>query len=343
MARHNKEMTTETKQMILRLKREGYAHRKIAEIIGRDHSTITKFLKRYDERNSVENKPKTGRKKLVTERGDRVILRSVKVNRRETLRDLTNIVNERLPRPVSTRTVRRRLKFHGYTRRRVRKTLTVSLKNRKNRVNWCRGKLAMSVQLYWKRVIFSDETQVVVGHDRRVHVWRKADEIWRPECVGLRGGPCVAVMFWGCITFDGVGTLTEIEGNMNTTKYLETLGDNVWPVIAKIFPNGGYIFQDDNAPCHASRRAVQWKRENELNCLNWPSQSPDLNIIENVWRTIKIKLQNSKCDILNKQILVREVKKIWVGLTPVYIQSLYNSISRRIRSVIVAKGHITKY
>ena len=128
-------MTTETKQMILRLKREGYAHRKISEIIGRDHSTITKFLKRYNERNSVENKPKTGRKKLVTERGDRVILRSVKVNRRETLRDLTNIVKERLPRPVSTRTVRRRLKFHGYTRRRVRKTLTVSLKNRKNRVN----------------------------------------------------------------------------------------------------------------------------------------------------------------------------------------------------------------
>jgi hypothetical protein len=62
---------------------------------------------------------------------------------------------------------------------------------------------------------------------------------------------------------------------------------------------GGYIFQDDNAPCHASRRAVQWKRENKLNCLNWPSQSSDLNIIENVWRTIKIKLQNSKCDILN--------------------------------------------
>jgi transposase len=64
---------------------------KIAEIIGRDHSTITKFLKRYDERNSVENKPKTRRKKLVTERGDRVILRSVKVNRRETLTDMASL------------------------------------------------------------------------------------------------------------------------------------------------------------------------------------------------------------------------------------------------------------
>jgi hypothetical protein len=56
-----------------------------------------------------------------------------------------------------------------------------------------------------------------------VYVWRKADEIWRPEFVGLRGDPRVAVMFWGCITYDGVGKLTEIEGTMNTTKYLETL------------------------------------------------------------------------------------------------------------------------
>ena len=85
----------------------------------------------------------------------------------------------------------------------------------------------MSVQLYWKRVQFSDETQVVFGQDRRVYVWRKADEIWRPECFGLRGGLRVAVMFWGCITYDGVGTLTEIEGTMNTTQYLKTLDDNV--------------------------------------------------------------------------------------------------------------------
>jgi hypothetical protein len=42
-------------------------------------------------------------------------------------------------------------------------------------------------------------------------------------------------MFWRCISFDGVGTLTEIEGTMNTTQYLETLGDNVWHGIAKHF------------------------------------------------------------------------------------------------------------
>ena len=40
--------------------------------------------------------------------------------------------------------------------------------------------------------------------------------------------------------------------------------------------------QDDNAPCHASLRTTTWKAENNLDCLDWPSQSPDINIIENV-------------------------------------------------------------
>jgi hypothetical protein len=70
------------------------------------------------------------------------------------------------------------------------KSLNVSLLLTFTERKITRGKLAMSVQLYWKRLIFSDETQVVVGHDRRVHVWRKAGEIWRPECVGLRGDKC---------------------------------------------------------------------------------------------------------------------------------------------------------
>jgi hypothetical protein len=45
---------------------------------------------------------------------------------------------------------------------------------------------------------------------------RKADEIWRPECGGLRGGPRVAVMFWGCIIFDGVGTFGRLRWPIQT-------------------------------------------------------------------------------------------------------------------------------
>lgn len=31
----------------------------------------------------------------------------------------------------------------------------------------------MTVENYWRKVIFSDETQVVLGKDRKVYIWRK--------------------------------------------------------------------------------------------------------------------------------------------------------------------------
>lgn len=80
--------------------------------------------------------------------------------------------------------------------------------------------------------------------------------MYHPECVGIRGGPKISVMFCGCITFEGVGILTDIQGTMNTDTYLETLNDHLWPLVAKHFLNSDFIFQDNNAPCHKSYRAM---------------------------------------------------------------------------------------
>jgi hypothetical protein len=46
------------------------------------------------------------------------------------------------------------------------------------------------------------------------------------------------------------------------------LDDNLWPVIARHFSNRLWIFQQDNAPCHVSVRANQWKEENNINTLH---------------------------------------------------------------------------
>jgi hypothetical protein len=46
--------------------------------------------------------------------------------------------------------------------------------------------------------------------------------------------------------------------------------------------------QDDNAPIHRANDVKHYKEENHINCLEWPEQSPDLSVIENVWLKLKI-------------------------------------------------------
>jgi hypothetical protein len=41
-------------------------------------------------------------------------------------------------------------------------------------------------------------------------------------------------------------------------------------------------------PVHQSVQTKLWKDNNDVDCLDWTSQSLDLNIIENIWRLTKI-------------------------------------------------------
>jgi hypothetical protein len=74
----------------------------------------------------------------------------------------------------------------------------------------------------------------------------------------------MSLMIWGCITFNGVGTLMTVNGNINTAKYIEILEDNLWPVIVRHYPEENYIFEDDNAPVHMARNVQYYKTQNNI-------------------------------------------------------------------------------
>lgn len=55
-------------------------------------------------------------------------------------------------------------------------------------------------------------------------------------------------------------------------------------MVQALYPEGGALYQDDNAPIHTARLVTEWfdEHESEVEHLPWPAQSPVLNIIEPV-------------------------------------------------------------
>jgi hypothetical protein len=113
------------------------------------------------------------------------------------------------------------------------------------------------------------------------YVWRKKDERLHPDCVGASVVPNkdrnvkFSAMFWGC-----TGTLTPVDGNINSEKYILILDDNLWPFVARHFANNRWTLQEDNAACHVSWQTTTWKTDNGILTLLWPSQSPYLTLLK---------------------------------------------------------------
>ena len=55
------------------------------------------------------------------------------------------------------------LHSEGYKRRLAKKKMVVRQATRKKRVEWCKERRGRTVDNYWKKVIFSDENQIVLG------------------------------------------------------------------------------------------------------------------------------------------------------------------------------------
>ena len=148
-------------------------------------------------------------------------------------------------------------------------------------------------------------------------------------------------MLWGCVASAGTGNLVKVEGRMDSSQYQQILANNVQESVTKLKLRRGWILQQDNDPKHCSNSTKAFMQRNKYNVLEWPSQSPDLNIIENVWGDLKQAVHARKPSNLTE--LEMFSKEEWSKIPSTRIQTLIGSYRKRLEAVISAKGGSTKY
>ena len=89
-------------------------------------------------------------------------------------------------------------------------------------------------------------------------------------------------------------------------------------------------------------RSIKWKTEDKINCLPWQSESPDISLIENVMRIIKICLRVQH-DIKTRQGFIDKVQEIWMSLKPGFLKAMYLTPPMKIQVIIKAKCYATKF
>ena len=102
-----------------------------------------------------------------------------------------------------------------------------------------------------KKVLFSDETHFFVQGRHSKYVRISEGEKLSPMHFNQAVKHPEKKMFWGCFSFSGVGTLSPIEGMMNSARYTELIRRKVTRDMQRAFPEGGGVFQQDLL--HASK------------------------------------------------------------------------------------------
>ncbi|CAH1975825.1 unnamed protein product [Acanthoscelides obtectus] len=71
-------------------------------------------------------------------------------------------------------------------------------------------------------------------------------------------------------------------------KCIEEQEESLLPVMEECLTSGqDFVFQQDGAACHTSKKTIKWIEENNVPLLKWVSSSPDLSPIETLWHEIK--------------------------------------------------------
>jgi transposase len=245
------------------------------------------------------------------------------------------------------RTVRNVLASMGYHKRVPRRTFNIRPANKPKRVAWCQAHLHWTYE-EWKRILWTDESSFSTsGFGHRPWVIRRPDEEFHPDCLDetFEQGR-QSRMAWGGFWGSKKTRLVFIPGKakLDSKTYVETVMEpHLVPFWQECCEEYGWVkVVEDGAPGHKGC-AKEYRDLNELDTIEWPAQSPDLNLIEALWLDLETELGETWGRIATTDFLEASLQATWERIADERLDGLIKSMPARLQAVIDAGGGAPPY
>ncbi len=316
------DLTVVQKTIIDTLHKEDKPQTFISKEAGCSQSAVSKHVNR-----KLSGREKWGRKRCITNRENRSLMRIVKQNRFKNLGGLhkewteAGVKASRAPHTDVSRTL-----------------ATVVVRGvlpglRRRRTGLLPSGPKSSFRMRASSVFYLETKVLESGGSVEKLI---AQVTWRPvlsfHSLWWFGVQCHLLVLVHCVF---------LKTNITAPVYQEILEHFMLPSADQLFKDADFIFQQDLAPAHTAKSTKSWLNDHGVGVLDWPANSPDLNPIENLWGIVKRKMRNKRPK--NADELKATVKETWASIPPQQCHKLITSTPRRIEAVIKANGAPTKY
>ena len=196
----------------------------------------------------------------------------------------------------------------------------------------------------WDKVIFSDKTTIQMFRNTQ-KVFYKAGT--KPPQKPMVKHP-YKVHVWGAFSIKGRIGFLMFTGIMDGAFYREILNENLFENADSIMRRG-WVFQQDNDLKHSAKETKKLLTDRCPNMLDWPSNSPDLNPIENLWSILKRQVEKGVNKLVAEkksvtvEIFCETIQQEWDKIEPEIFVNLIRSMPTRLEQIIEHNGNKINY